>query len=155
MDQTNDAKPYGLSFESADVYAESLGIQIKDYELVSIISCINCSSTNTSSPEDIEQQRQETTNLNKKMISRFIANQSNLSHHVILLSGLIKIAKSEDIDYICSIKIFGVNNLVLRPDTVEKAHWMNTLTATGLRRKPEPKTKTTPPLPIKLPPATK
>ncbi len=144
MDQLNAEKPYGISFESADVYADSLGIQIKDYEMIPIIM-------NVAITGDIVVAKPQPNAVGKIMVIWVKENPNNYSYHALLIYELLNQAEKKELDYVCSIKIFGVNNLESSPQYVERSHWMNVLTATGLRRKPESKTKSTPPPILTLP----
>ncbi len=134
-----EEKKLGISFESADVYARSLGIQIEDYELIPIHLGFNYvhSDPLTKNSYGHYEMRDEMTY--QAIIDRvYDVTGSGL------IRGVRKFAEAKNLDYICSIKILKLNN------TPE-------LTATGLRRKikteikTEIKTKSTPPLPIVIP----
>ncbi len=136
----SEEKKLGISFESADVYARSLGIQIEDYELVPVTLCLAHDQNKKPAIYSLISGKTESSN-EKLGIENVVVS---------LLQALREYSNREKLNFICSIKLLCVNNMIPNGNATTSAYWVNTLTATGLRRKT--KTKSTPPPPIVIPP---
>lgn len=128
----NAGKPYGLSFESADVVAVSLGIQIKDYELIPILLSYSHDENRKGRVFSILKQGEP-----------LALNCGGKNVNLVLMDALKLVGKNENLNYICSIKLICSNNMGPTGVATSEDYWVNSVSATGLRLKP--KTKTEPP----------